>query len=258
MRAHGRNRSPGSTQRAGFWRIGGGRYNGWVRRATSVTALALVAVLALVASSCGGGDQASSTSTSVVSTTTRPGGEQDAKPRKEAPDDANRRRAPRRGSNRAAVKQAVAETEPARLDPEQRRVAAVARNYIAALDSRDGKRACALFVPGALDTVSFPRERGACALSLEASIGYRDPRGFPVYKGSRVARIHSVSIDGADARVVATLVTQFAGQREPSIEDDVVYVQQRGGRWLIVKPSAALYRAIGVGDIPPSVISPPK
>ena len=73
-----------------------------------------------------------------------------------------------------------------------------------------------------------------------------------------MARIASVNIDGTDARVVATIVTDFAGNREPSIEDDVIYLRQRGGRWLIAKPSAALYRAIGVGDIPPTVLAPPK
>jgi hypothetical protein len=93
--------------------------------------------------------------------------------------------------------------------------------------------------------------------SLSASIGYRDPRGFPVYVGSRVARIPGVAINGPDARVTATIVTKFAGNREPSVEDDVVYLRGREGRWLIAKPSVALYRAIGVGDIPPQALSPP-
>jgi hypothetical protein len=79
-----------------------------------------------------------------------------------------------------------------------------------------------------------------------------------VYKGSRVARIASVTIDGSTARTVATTVTQFAGDREPSIEDDVVYLERRGERWLIAKPSATFYRAIGAGNIPPSVLAPPN
>ncbi len=156
------------------------------------------------------------------------------------------------------MRSAVRQTKPARLDPAERRVAAAVRGYVTALDSRDGERLCALFVPGALDAVRFPRQRGDCGSSVEASIGYRDPRGFPVYEGSRVARIGSVAIDGGNARVVATEVTRFAGNREPSIEDDVVYAEERGGLWLIAKPSAALYRAIGVGDIPPSVLAPPR
>ena len=102
------------------------------------------------------------------------------------------------------------------------------RAYVAALDHRDGTRACRQFAPGALSSVELPRNRAGCGGSLAASIGYRDPRGYPVYEGSRVARIASVSIDGHGARVVATTVTRFADQREPSIEDDVVYLRQTG------------------------------
>ena len=158
---------------------------------------------------------------------------------------------------RAGVKAAVRESKPARLDPEQRRVAAVIRGYVRALNARDGRRACRLFVPGALSGVDFPRDRGSCAASLSASVGYRDPRGFPVYDGSRVARISDVAVKGSDARVTATVVTRFAGGREPSVEDDLIYLRRAGSNWLIVKPSATLYRAIGVGIIPPQAISPP-
>jgi hypothetical protein len=169
----------------------------------------------------------------------------------------HRHRERARNDTRAAVHEAVTETQPVRLDHEQRRVAGVVRAYVAALSARDGRRACGLFAPGATAEVDFPRDRPGCAESLSASIGYRDPRGFPVYEDSRVARIGSVAIDGTDARVVATTVTQFAGDREPSVEDDVVYLSDLDRRWVIVKPSAALYRAIGVGNIPPSVIAPP-
>ena len=93
---------------------------------------------------------------------------------------------------------------------------------------------------------------------MSASIGYRDPRGFPVFAGARVARVAGVTIDGPQARVVATTVTRFADNREPSVEDDLIYLDRAGGRWLIAKPSATLYRAIGVGNIPPQVLAPPR
>jgi hypothetical protein len=158
---------------------------------------------------------------------------------------------------RKAVRRAVAESSPARLDPRERQVARVVRAYVAALNAREGERACALFAPGALSGIDFPRQRQDCGASMGASIGYRDPRGFPVYEGSRIARIPSVSIEGAEARVTATTVTRFADRREPSVEDDVVYLAREEGRWLIVKPSVTLYRAIGAGDIPPQVLAPP-
>jgi hypothetical protein len=112
-------------------------------------------------------------------------------------------------------------------------------------------------VPGAMDAVDFPRDRGGCAPSLSASVGYRDPRGFPVYDRSRIARIPKVAMQGSGARVTATIVTRFADNREPSIEDDVIYLRRVGTRWLIAKPSATLYRAIGVGNIPPQALAPP-
>jgi hypothetical protein len=226
----------------------------------TATALALITALALVASSCGGGGDQVPASTTAVSTTTHKEGAPDKggqEPRRE-PGDGRRQHSPRRESNKAAVRNAVSQTKPARLDPTERQVADAVRGYVTALDSRDGERVCAGFVPGALDTVRFPRDRGGCAQSVQASIGYRDPRGFPVYEHSRVARIRSVVIDGSEARVVATVVTRFAGNREPSVEDDVVYAQQRGGQWLIAQPSGAFYRAIGEGDIPPSVLAPPQ
>ena len=162
-----------------------------------------------------------------------------------------------RPSTHREVHQAVQESNAPRLDPGQRQVARVVRAYVAALDVHDGERACALFVPDALSKVDFPRDRGTCARSLSASIGYRDPRGFPVYRHSRVARIPAVVIDGPAARVTATTVTRFADNREPSVEDDVIYLRKQNAAWLIAKPSATLYRAIGVGNIPPQVLAPP-
>jgi hypothetical protein len=158
---------------------------------------------------------------------------------------------------RAAVRQAVRSSPNPRLEPDQRRVVHAVRAYVAALNARDGGGACGSFLPGALAEVEFPRDRGTCAASLSASIGYSDPRGFPVYNRSRIGRVPSVAIDGSQARVVATTVTHFAGNREPSVEDDLIYLRSEGERWLIAKPSATLYRAIGVGDIPPEVLAPP-
>jgi hypothetical protein len=143
------------------------------------------------------------------------------------------------------------------LSPDERGVARAVRAYVDALDERDGAAACALLVPGAIDEVKLPEERGDCAPSLEASIGYRDPRGLPVWKSARVVTLPSLQVDGDQAKVVATTVTQFADRDEPSIEDDVVYLERSGEEWLIAKPSSTLYRAVGVAEVPPSVLAPP-
>jgi hypothetical protein len=169
----------------------------------------------------------------------------------------NRRPPGHRDSTQRQVQEAVEQSRSPRLDPSQRQVARVVDAYVAALNARDGARVCGLFVPGALSGLDFPRDRGSCAGSISTSIGYRDPRGFPVYERSRVARVPAVAISGSTARVTATTVTRFADNREPSVEDDLIYLNRQGGPWRIAKPSATLYRAIGIGDIPPQVLAPP-
>lgn len=147
-------------------------------------------------------------------------------------------------------------TEDPRVNELERDAGRTVRRYVEALDARDGEAVCGLFAPGALDGVEFPEGRGDCAASLAASIGYRDPRGLPVWEGATAPNVRVSEIDASSAVVVATVVSRFA-DREDSVEDDVVYLTRDGAAWLIAKPSATLYRAIGTADIPPSVLSPP-
>jgi hypothetical protein len=151
------------------------------------------------------------------------------------------------------------ENEPSQRRPsaDERAAARAVRAYVAALDDRDGEAVCDLLVPGAINAVEFPKDRGDCAASLQASIGYRDPRGLPVWETARVAALPSVKLSGDDAQVVVTTVTRFADRDEPSIEDDVVYLTRSGDDWLIAKPSSTLYRAVGIAEVPPSVLAPP-
>ena len=128
--------------------------------------------------------------------------------------------------------------------------------YVGGLDARNGRAVCELFVPGALGSVKFPRERGSCPATLRASIGYADPRGLPVWEGAKVASLKT-KVSRNDARAVVTVVTRFADRNQPSVEDDVIYLARSGRLWKIAKPSATLYRAVGIADVPPSVLSPP-
>ena len=64
-------------------------------------------------------------------------------------------------------------------------------------------------------------------------------------------------IEGEVAKVVARVVTRFGDRDEVSVEDDVVYLTRAGDRWVLAKPSSTLYRAAGVADVPPTVLSPP-
>jgi hypothetical protein len=133
-------------------------------------------------------------------------------------------------------------------------------SFVAALDARDGRRACALLAPQALDEVELPEQRASCAASLAASIGYRDARGLPVWDRAEVTEVRAVELGdgGKSASVVATVVTRFADRDQPSIEDDVFHLTRASGEWLIAKPSATLYRAVGIADIPLSALTPPR
>ena len=160
------------------------------------------------------------------------------------------------GDDGAAGAGDEAAAAPARGGAE-REVAGTVRAYLLGLDAGDGGRVCALLAPGAIDEVELPERRSGCGASLTASIGYRDPRGLPVFESLRLAGIRAIAVEGRTARARATTVTSFSDRDEPSIEDDVVHLVRDDGAWLIAKPSATLYRAVGIADVPPSVLAPP-
>jgi hypothetical protein len=145
--------------------------------------------------------------------------------------------------------------QPAPTD--EREVARTVRRYIDAIDARDGAEVCTSLAPGAVQNFELPRGGGGCAGSVGASIGYRDPRGFPVFDSARIEAIGEVAIGAGQARATATVVTQFADRDEPSIEDDVVYLVNVDGEWRVARPSSTLYRAVGKPEVPPQALAPP-
>jgi hypothetical protein len=146
-----------------------------------------------------------------------------------------------------------------RAEPEdtaEREAIATARAYVRALDAGDGRLVCNLLVAGALDGFELPRERRGCPSSLDASIGYRDPRGLPVWEGAEVGSVPGVEVQGTSASVTLTVITEFADRKQVSVEDDIIYLERHGGGWKVAKPSPTLYRAIG-SEPPPQAIAAP-
>ena len=78
----------------------------------------------------------------------------------------------------------------------------------------------------------------------------------PVFDRASISGRPEIELSGTAARATVTVVTDFADRDEPSIEDDVIYLERGDAGWTIVKPSATLYRAIGTLDVPPQVLSP--
>ena len=159
------------------------------------------------------------------------------------------------------------ETDPEGLEPgpsgpapssdDETAAAEAARGYVDAIDARDGRGVCGAFAPGGIGTLKLPEERGSCPASMEASLGFEGKDGQPVWDHSEMTQDVSALIDGDSARVVATVFTEYADVREPTIEDDIIYLTRSGDEWLVVKPSATLYRAVGIADIPLSALQPP-
>ena len=135
------------------------------------------------------------------------------------------------------------------------RPAATVRDYVTALSAGNGKRVCDLFAPGALDAVKLPKPNPDCEVALDRSIGYHDPKGPAAFKSATVRRV-KVQQKGARAKVVATVVTRYVSQRQPSTDDDIVYMKRSRAGWLILQPSATLYRAVGL-EPPLSALKPP-
>ncbi len=159
------------------------------------------------------------------------------------------------------------EDDPQGLDPgpsgpppssdDETAAAGAARDYVRAIDDREEREVCGAFMPGGLDALEFPATRGSCAASVASSLGFKGQDGQPVWASSEMTQDVSAEVDGDSARVVATVFTEYADVREPTIEDDIIYLSRANGRWLVVKPSATLYRAVGIADVPLEALQPP-
>ena len=150
-------------------------------------------------------------------------------------------------------------TEPAEPGPpesdDEEEAASAAEAYVAAIDARDPAQACALLAPGALDRVRGAR--GDCESDLERLIARKPPGGAPVWDGTRVENLISVVAAEDHARVTLEVFHRFSDRQNPSVEDDVIFLERRGDRWLVTQADATLYRAVGYPEPPLRAYTPP-
>jgi hypothetical protein len=142
-------------------------------------------------------------------------------------------------------------------DPERAAITAAVAEYVDTLNHHDAAGACALFAPGALDLDELPRRGGGCEASLGASIGVRPPHGAPAWQRTRLLQARATALDENRARVTATVTHRFSDRNYVSVEDDVIYLERIGDRWLLAKPSATFFRAVGYPEPPLRALSPP-
>jgi hypothetical protein len=223
----------------------------------------LATLLALALAGCGGGSDDGETpaETPSATTSTEPAGEVAGKPPSDAVE-------PRDRAEEESLGPAATEASPeapaqgpesaGELSEEDgAAVSSVVRAYIAALNRHAAAGVCALLAPGALDPGELPKRRGGCRPSLRASIGTEPRGGGPAWRRTSLGELDTQALGDDRARVTGTVTSRFSDRKYVSVEDDVIYLQRVGGRWLLAKPSGTLYRAIGYPEPPLTALTPP-
>ena len=223
----------------------------------------VIAVAALAMAGCGGGSGDGKTttktggaatataSTGVVTGKLPPGAVEPADPAEEQAEGP----AATEASPEAGAEGPEASGE---LSGEDRTTAVAAvSDYIRALDRHDAARVCALLMPGALNLGQLPKRHGGCRPSLAASIGTAPRGGGPAWRKTTLVAVKPEDLGDDRARISATVTHHFSDRKYVSVEDDVIYLQRLGGRWLLAKPSATLYRAVGYPEPPLDAFTPP-
>jgi hypothetical protein len=134
---------------------------------------------------------------------------------------------------------------------------AAVRDYVTALDGRNAAHVCALIEPSGFPLNDLPERRGGCRSSLRASIGSRPAGGGPAWRRTAIVEMKPEALGDDRARVTTTVTHRFSDRKYVSVEDDVIYLERVGGRWLLPKPSATFYRAIGYAQPPLRAFAPP-
>jgi hypothetical protein len=142
-------------------------------------------------------------------------------------------------------------------DTDRSAVTAAVGEYIEALDIHDAASVCRLIERGGVPPSDLPKRRGGCPSSLRVSIGSPPADGRPAWRRSAIAEMKPEALGDDRARVTTTVVHHFSDRSYVSVEDDVIYLERVAGRWLLAKPSATFYRAVGYGEPPLRAFSPP-
>lgn len=223
----------------------------------------VIAMAALALAGCGGGSGDGKTTTKVSGATTATGstGVVTGKlpPSAVEPTDPAEEQAEGPAATEASPEAGAEGPEASgELSGEDRTTAVAAvSDYIRALDRHDATRVCALLMPGALNLGQLPKRRGGCRPSLAASIGTRPRGGGPAWRKTTLVAVKPEDLGDDRARISATVTHHFSDRKYVSVEDDVIYLQRVGGRWLLAKPSATLYRAVGYPEPPLDAFTPP-
>ena len=142
-------------------------------------------------------------------------------------------------------------------DSDRAAVTSVVREYVAALNGGNAGRVCGLIERGSLDLDELPRRAGGCRGSVGGSIGTSPRGGGPAWRRTQIVEVKPERLDDDRARITATVTHRFSDRKYVSVEDDVIYLERVSGQWLLAKPSATFYRAVGYAQPPLRAFTPP-
>lgn len=138
----------------------------------------------------------------------------------------------------------------------------LARDYIRAINARDGEGVCALLTEEAAEQLGFVDEGLPCASTVGGLIGYVEDTGSPEF-----LRYESIDAKPGSERqgfmsVRLVLEARFhvesgGGNFEVCRFEDTVWFTRGVDGWRIAKPSLALYAAFGAGQFPAETLAPP-
>jgi hypothetical protein len=137
----------------------------------------------------------------------------------------------------------------------------LARNYVSAINVRDGARVCALMTKDAAAELRIREGDLSCDRTVAGYIGYVEDAGAPRFLRYRLRGVRSGSSQGDYSSIRLRLEarrrsTDGRQAFERCSFEDIVWITHEGGELRIAKPSLALYVAFGA-TLHGGVLAPP-
>jgi hypothetical protein len=137
----------------------------------------------------------------------------------------------------------------------------LARDYVAAINERDGDRVCELMTRAAAAELSVPDSNLPCERTVAGLIGYVEDAGVPEFLSYRLDDVRSGTTQGEYSSIRLSIeARRRSTNAEQAFEtcsfEDTVWLTRQGGEFRIANISPALYVAFGATSIPDEVLAP--
>jgi len=138
----------------------------------------------------------------------------------------------------------------------------LARDYVEAINARDGERVCGLMTKAAADELSAPDGSLSCDQAVAGFIGYDEDAGMPEFLQYQLEGVRPGATQGEYSSIRMSLegrrrASDSAQAFETCSFEDTVWLTRDGGEFRIAKPSVALYFAFGATNVPDEAWAPP-